>query len=202
MEQLLSHKEKAARVLDKKKRLNLTKEFDVKEGDINDFAVYDNDYFNDRYWKFIKKTKDRTGRRMEKDSVLYNNIKIVILHAYMKVFLRIVIDTILKGEKIVFFKQVITMHLTGLPSFRKYSNKIKYKYIHQWNGVYPVLRVAISPLVVYPLSIKRRIHNKAMRIDAFYKLKMSRMISYKMEEDNLKLSGEWNTIIDTKLLKN
>jgi len=201
MKDLSSHKKGPLLIKNKRKILKLTKEHDVNEQNIFDHAIYDNDYFGDRYWKFINYNNEKNGRRLTRDSAAYKKLRITIMNTYLKVALTLIMDTLLRGERIVFFKHIMSLYLTSLPTFKMLSGKLKYKYIHAFQGTYPVIRPAIGERVIYAVSILRRIHNKAMRIDAFYYPTMSQMISHKLINENLKLSLEWESILSSKKLK-
>jgi len=173
----------------------LTEKYDVNEQDIFDLSIYENEYFNTRFWKFINAANEENGRKIADNSKRFKELKKVILNIYLKVLMQIVVDIILSGDRVFMFKRVFSMHLTGLPTFKKFASKVKYKYIHDFKGVYPVIRVAISERVMYSVSIIKRVHNRVMRLDAFYMPKMSSMISHKIINENLKLSNEWATVI-------
>lgn len=199
MVDLKNHKKSRPLILDKRKKLCLID--NVYERSIFDLSIYDNEYFDTRFAKFIKRLNERNGRKIVAGSLRGKALKAVILNTYLRIALKIIVDTILNGDKIFFFKKIISIHLTELPTFRKFASKIKYKYIHQFDGVYPVLRVAISERVMYSISILKKVHNRGMRLNAFYYSHMSSMISYKIINDNLKLSKEWATVIRTNKIK-
>ena len=121
-------------------------------------------------------------------------VKSAVIGAYVKVLIRILVDQLIKGNKIVLFNSFMSMHIANLPPHRRLGN-VPYKYYRYYNGVYPVIRVAISPRVLYPISIKRRVHNRVMRIDAFYTPLMSRMISHRIKEKRQAYSDKWATIL-------
>jgi len=197
MVDLKDHKKSTLYIKDKSRGLRLTKKDNANIKDIFDLSIYENEYFNSRFWKFIQIANEDNGRKIVDDSERYRELKKVMLNIYLRVMMKIVIDTILKGDKIFMFKKTFAMHLTALPTFKKLAGKVKYKYIHEYKGVYPVLRVSISERVLYSISILKKVHNKVMRLDAFYKPHMSAMISHKIINDNLKISNTWATVIRT-----
>jgi hypothetical protein len=195
MVDLKDHKKGRVYIQDKSVALRLTEKNNVNNKDVFDLSIYNNEYFDTRFWKFIDCANEENGRKIVNNSKRYKELKKVILNIYLRVFMTIVIDTLLNGDRIFMFKKTFYMHLTALPTFKKFAGKVKYKYIHDFKGVYPVLRVAISERVLYSVSIIRKVHNRVMRLDAFYKAHMSSMISHKIVNENLKLSNEWATVI-------
>lgn len=199
MVDLKDHKKSKIRITDKRRRLKLID--NVVEANIFDENIYENDYFDDRLWKLVDRLNKRNGRKMKKGSINFRVLKKAILSVYLKLALKLIIDTLMKGERIILFKYVFAMHITELPTFRKFGSFLKYKYIHAFNGVYPVIRVAIGQRLLYSMAIMKKVHHRVMRLDAFYYKEMSSMISYKIEVDRMKFSKEWETIINSKKLK-
>jgi hypothetical protein len=198
MVDLKQHKRSTPHIQSKRKVLKLE---DCNEKSIFDLSIYENEYFNTRFWKFIDLANENNGRKIKDNSKRFKELKKVILNIYLHLVMKIIIDTLLKGDKIIMFKKIFSMHITSLPTFKKFASKIRYKYIHAYSGVYPVIRVSLSERVMYSVSIVKRVHNRVMRLDAFYYPLMSSMISHKIKNENLKLNKEWATVLRSKKIK-
>jgi len=181
-------------IKDKRKKLRLTEQDGAIEKNIIDKEFFETEDFNNRFHLFMEKVLSRNNKRLKRDSVRYRQVRRVIIGIYARVLVRILLDQLLKGNRILFYNSFMSMHITQLPTHRKLGN-VPYKYFRKLRGIYPVIRVAISPIILFPRAIKKRVHHRVMRIDAFYTPLMSGMISHKIEKERMIFSKEWYTIL-------
>ena len=165
-----------------------------KEIDITLPAFKDDEIMTKDVHKFMDRVIANNGKKTKKGSQDYMAAGKVIIRLYAKSLISVMVNLLLRGDKVIFYKHGFTAHLTPLPTYRKINGK-GYEYYRGLKGVYPIIRVAMNPFFIIPIAIRQRIDNKALRIDATYTQRFSKMVTHEITKNNRQYSEEWRTLI-------
>ena len=168
----------------------------------DDLSLYDTEGFNDRYHRFIEKVAKRDNRKIKRDSLVYQKIKTTVIKTYIRVLIKILVDQMLKGNKVLWHEHVFSMHIGNMTPKHWYRRVLRYRYIRAFKGQFPIIVLAVSTRILYSMRTnkqKRTSEKKGLLfLHAFYKKEMSKMISHKIVNDKQKYSDDWNTILKSE----
>ncbi len=185
-----------SKIKDRYRMLDLTSEDNVKIADVTDMKFYDNPYFIDRYHKFFERTKKKESR-LKKGSLIYNNLMRAIILSYIKTLIKIIVNEIVNGNKII-YSSTFSFMVSSMRTDRRLVKKLKYKYIHEYKGQFPLLRIGTFRYFLIQKSKEHNCSLMAMYISGFLGNITNRMVAHKIIKENIKYSKEWQPILEIK----
>ncbi len=204
MEDLKQIPSKRAHLNSRLNHFELTKEKGAKIDNITRMSFYEDDAFNDRFYKIVSLIKQRNGCRLRRDSLRYKKIRRAMLKAYAKVLIKVIVNEMIIGNKINFLNQ-FTFAIENFKDHRK-IHRIKYRYIHRYKGQYPMLIIGTGISIFRSIPKILGMDRKGVMLHGMLSKEVNKMVSYQISEKNRKYSRfttQFIPVIDkNKILKN
>ena len=142
----------------------------------------------------------RNKKRLSPDSTRYAKLYKTIIKAYMRVLIKLIVETVLGGDKLFLGNKLMSFHLFDMPPLFK-GFKISYKYHHKINGAFPILRTSIHRNRLVMMGKARNTWHTAFMINSGITKKMSGMMTNKIINEKIRYSDDpHNTHIKEKKL--
>lgn len=129
----------------------------------------------------------RGSRNIQPGSQRFEKMYRAILRAYMRVLTKIIMDTVLNGDRLFIGKKLMSFHLFDMPSYFRVF-RLAYKYHHKIRGAYPVLKTAVHRSRIRAISISRATNPIAFLLNTGVSKRMSGMITHKIVNEGVKYS--------------
>jgi len=170
---------------------------ECKQYDLLGKKIKGNELLQKNFEEFLDKTIKRNGRKIEKGSFFYKKMLTKLIGIYLKMFFKILINVILNGDRFIFFRYAFAMTIVEMDVNRN-TRFLKYKYYHRLKGVYPVIRIALHPGILFAKSKTMKTAHVAFTLESYMDEELSKMVTYKIAKEGRRFSKNWETVIKFK----